>query len=833
MKSYRILAWRELLAQKVTSVLVFIAIILSTITTTVVGQSIGILNAMREQQAVMLQGKKYASFFQMSEEQASELSRDPRLSYIGLSVSLGTISLNNQLTLGLVEYVNNSLEAYPSMSQIQEGRLPERAMEIALPEDALTFLGYDGKVGDVISLSATRSLRHDIAPSIAFTADFVLVGITKSNYLGYTNGRITGIVGSGTASRLLPEEYLYYNVDFCTVDKKTFQDTVNSLIEALRIHELDISYNQAYLQACGISFDSQESSENNGSGFSFMGFAGIAVGVLILLAAGLVIYNILKIAVSKRIREYGILRAIGSEKGQLYNLVFLQILILCLVGIPAGLIVGVLSTKGIVIMATGLLSPEIFMARSTSELQSLISANSSGKPLFLAASAAITLLFAFLAAMPAARYAAKVPPVAAMSGRNTKIRRRNRKSKKIRSFEAYYARLNLKRNRVRTAITILSLVMSISVFIALQAFTSLLNVAGGMEDKHLGDYSIVNETVGFSAGDLNKLRQNSAVSSLAAKQFSLYEPDDAGQITDISLGFTLQPGETFQIAGLNDAYWDYFMGDGLSAEELSLLKSGRACIVRNPLPVRYGDTELERTNFAPGETIFVAGRDIPIIGTLDGYDGYVSVGNSGFTNGVQVIVSDRIYSELAGSTVYSELCPALNADASRELFDAVVEKICQDIPGTTYLSYEETDRQLAESFEQIRLLAWGLILFVGLIGLLNITNTVYTNIHTRVMEIGMQRAIGMSTGSLYKTFLWEGAYYGMIATVLGGIAGYACTVFVDAAITDTIRPVSVPVVPMAESAALSIGACLLATCVPLRKIAGMNIVESIETGIFP
>ena len=133
---------------------------------------------------------------------------------------------------------------------------------------------------------------------------------------------------------------------------------------------------------------------------------------------------------------------------------------------------------------------------------------------------------------------------------------------------------------------------------------------------------------------------------------------------------------------------------------------------------------------------------------ITGYDGYVSVGNSGFTNGVQVIVSDCIYSELTGSTVYNEMRPTLNTNADRELVDTVVEKICQDVPGTTYLSYEETDRQLEESFEQIRLLAWGLILFVGLIGLLNIINTVYTNIHTRVVEIGMQRAIGMSAGSL-------------------------------------------------------------------------------------
>lgn len=219
MKSYLSLAWKELKAQKVTSILILIAVILSTITTTVIGQSIGILNAMRQQQAITIGGEKYATFLQMSEKQVSELKEDDCFFYIGSSVSLGTVDLNSQLTLGLVEYVGNSLDAYPAISQIKEGRLPEKAMEVALPEDALKFLGFTGKVGDTISLPVSKTLRHDIAPSIEFTADFVLVGITKNNYIGYTYGEMTGIVGTGTAKQLLPEGYLYYNVDFRTADR--------------------------------------------------------------------------------------------------------------------------------------------------------------------------------------------------------------------------------------------------------------------------------------------------------------------------------------------------------------------------------------------------------------------------------------------------------------------------------------------------------------------------------------------------------------------------------------------------------------------------------------
>ena len=184
---------------------------------------------------------------------------------------------------------------------------------------------------------------------------------------------------------------------------------------------------------------------------------------------------------------------------------------------------------------------------------------------------------------------------------------------------------------------------------------------------------------------------------------------------------------------------------------------------------------------------------------------------------------------LTGKTAYNWLLPALAEGIDREEYDGVVEALAERTPGTIWLSYEDTDRQLEESFAQIQLLAWGLILFVALIGLLNIVNTVYTNIHIRVTEIGMQRAIGMSAGSLFKVFLWEGAYYGMIAAVIGSIAGYICTIFVEAARTDVLQLVAVPVIPILEAAVLAIAACLLATCIPLRRISKMSIVDSIET----
>lgn len=417
MKSYRTLALKELLSQKVTSILILIAVVLSTMMTTIVGQSIGVLSAMREQQAIAIGGNRYATFLQMNADQLHALEQDERLSYVGKSIYMGSLELSSSLTLGLMEYLDDNAAIYPSSTSVEEGCLPEAPMEIALSEDILKYLGFEGGIGDKITLSLQKNLRHNIADSYSYTAEFVLTGILKNNYLGYTSGTVTGVVGEGTAEQLLPESYIYYNVDIRTADKKNFQAVVDDINKELNIHELDTSYNIVYLNALGISYTAN-SEDANDKGFSFMTVAGILVGTLILLAAGLVIYNILKISVSKRIKGYGTLRAIGGEKGQLYQIIVIEVILLCLMGIPIGMLLGFLSARGILEAATGLVSPELFLVQDATELKTLIAENSSLNGTLLVLSGAITLAFALFAALPAARSAARVSPIMAKYNRN-------------------------------------------------------------------------------------------------------------------------------------------------------------------------------------------------------------------------------------------------------------------------------------------------------------------------------------------------------------------------------------------------------------------------------
>ncbi len=835
MKSYYKLAWKEILGQKVVSVLILIAIVLSTAMTTAVGQAAGNLNAMRRQQAIAIRGNSYASFVQLTEEKAQVLEHDARLSYAGRYIQIGSMELNDILRLDLAEYWGDGLHTRPSYTKLVEGHLPEKPMEIALSEDALQFLGFTGSIGDTISLPLSKALRHGVTiEPYDYQADFVLTGITQNNYLGYLYGSILGFVGEGTAKEILPQKYLYYCMDIRTVNSKNFQEIVDDLIQTLDIHELDTIYNHAYLNALGIHYNaSEDGSMIDDEGFPFLILAGVLVTVLVLLAAGLVIYNILKISAARRIGQYGVLRAIGAEKGQLYGIVAAEVLLLCMCGIPAGVLLGFLSSKGILGAVLNQLSPELFLAQDAAQLQTMLAENSSLKWEYLFLSAAIVLLFAFMASAPAAYFAAKVSPVTAIhritfeKKRRIKNRRKNQKIKKITGFERYYAALNLQRNKSRTIITILSMVMSITVFVTLQSYLSYFGKAS-VELEHLGDYSVVNEYGGFSPEELERMQSDLNVSTVAAQQFTLYDLDEEYYPVGIETDFSLGIGEKFQIYGYNDCWIDYQFTDQLTDKQRNMLKAGEGCIVRNPISFMVEGIQIGTTQIEEGSIITIAGKKLQVLLALNGYDGYFSVGNNGFINGVQVLVNDHLYSQLTGTNNYVELRPILKEDVNRELFDNTLKSLCGRAAGTTWVSYEETDRQIEESRTQIKLLAWGLILFIGLIGILNIINTIYTNIHTRVVEIGTQRAIGMSAKSLYKTFLWEGVYYGLFAAAIGCVTGYVCTILVNAAGSNTITLTVPPLSAMAEASILSIAACLAATAIPLNKIAKMSIVKSIE-----
>lgn len=205
---------------------------------------IGVLQSMRIEQTTGLNGNRYATFHQLTAEQAKMLHEDERLYDVCDILNVGDMPLGNcSLTLYLREYHNNALDLYSSIGKVKEGRLPETENEIALPEDVLGYLGLNAFVGDTISLNLSTGAMDGSIPTYDYSAGFTLTAILESSYLGYTTGMVDGIVGNATAKTLLPDEYLLYSTDFKTHNKADFQKIVDSLAATLNLDDFYIQYN--------------------------------------------------------------------------------------------------------------------------------------------------------------------------------------------------------------------------------------------------------------------------------------------------------------------------------------------------------------------------------------------------------------------------------------------------------------------------------------------------------------------------------------------------------------------------------------------------------------
>ncbi|MDT3700830.1 MAG: FtsX-like permease family protein [Thermincola sp.] len=820
MKSYLSLAFKELKSQKLMTILIIIAIIMSTAMTTVIGQSITTMKKMMPEQARFLNGDRYVTFHQLDGQQVEKLKSQEGLLQVGKVKTVGSTKIKvTGISLFVREYDETSLKNYPNIAKVQSGRLPRAAHEIAMDENTLKILGITPGIGDKITLDLNASLLNDSEQPFSYSAEFILTGILESDYAGYSSGIITAIAGQGTAAALLPDKYNLTSVDFKLNDLSNFQSKIDQLTAELNLQEDQIQYNWVYLDALGADYREKNSETDGAVG---MAVAAIYIGVLILMAAGLVIYNILKISIVKKIKEYGCLRAIGAEPGQLYKIVITQILLLCAVAIPIGSAIGILSANTITAAATSLINPEVFLADNSEQLTNLIHSGAKAYLIPLMLSVGISLLFSFVAALPSAVYAAKVSPKVAMAGAFNAIKRKGGKSRTIHNFERHLAWLNLRRNIGRTIITILSLFMSITVFVALSAFSSTLDVSQSVSDLKMGDFSISSESAGISKTAVDNLYENNNVKRVSFAKYAMYTQKqiEQGELqTDIAFE---NPSEALKIIGIDEQYLKEVYPE-ISSSQLADFKNGKLCIVRNPITV---SSEYKAANLQEGDTFHIGNKELTVQAITNKT---ISIQGTGWTNGIDVIVYDTVYDELTGKNAINQMNVYAKDKSGLEVVQAAVEAIHSANPGSRFLSYVEYDRQLEESFAQTKTLAWGFILFIALIGVLNIINTTYTNIHTRVNEIGMQRAIGMDNRSLYKIFLWEGAYYGILAAVFGSFAGYMISVLMNAAATGELDLSNFPLIPVLSASCLSIAACLIATVIPLGKIKRMSIVESIDT----
>ncbi len=239
---------------------------------------------------------------------------------------------------------------------------------------------------------------------------------------------------------------------------------------------------------------------------------------------------------------------------------------------------------------------------------------------------------------------------------------------------------------------------------------------------------------------ISEIRNNELVENLATTKLSVYTQDATGSIP-IELDFKLQPAESFQIAGIDDTRLISYV-NSLSEQDKADLLSGTACIVKNPIPFSYEGENFENTSFEYNDTILVNEYKLRVVGiantavtinnegftngvqiivsnktydlltannyylevypTLKSQVGIantaVTINNEGFTNGVQIIVSNKTYDLLTANNYYLEVYPTLKSQMDHAQFETWLDNWCDKNTGSHWISYQQTAKQLEESF---------------------------------------------------------------------------------------------------------------------------------------
>ena len=369
-----------------------------------------------------------------------------------------------------------------------EGRMAQNENEIVIPQHLIDNGRVKINVGDKITLNVgTRELmdgsklnqknpylassskeyiyqetgkagdNEDYEEQIVDgqTKEYTVVGIMERPNTGaepYTAPGYTAVTysNSGTATANFyvtlknPNEY------------ENVMNQIKSTMEAETESEIEVDINTDLLRFEGVLSESTLG--------VLYGIAGVII-VIIVVSSVFVIRNSFSISVSEKTKQYGMLASVGATKKQIKRSVLLEGLYIGIIAIPLGILLGIVAIV-ILLWIVNLLMGD--MMEGTEFVY-----NVPGMAILI--SVAISGITIFLSCLIPAIKASKIPPIEAIRGTDDiKIKARKVKTskltKKLFGIGGVIASKNLKRNRKKYRTTVVSLVVSISIFIALSSF---------------------------------------------------------------------------------------------------------------------------------------------------------------------------------------------------------------------------------------------------------------------------------------------------------------------------------------------------------------------------
>ncbi|HBG7673684.1 TPA: FtsX-like permease family protein [Clostridioides difficile] len=736
------IAKSNLKQNKSKSILIIITIILSTLMLSSIGIYIVDAGAYQKENTIKYSGNYQGILANVDEKQADILSNHADVELTGEMNGVGVEKLEDDSNISLA-YMNEDALKLNSFELIK-GKLPTKENEIVLDSGALKALGYKNKdLGEKIKIS-----YNDYKNDKKIEKEFVISGILKTSEISEAGKYYYAIISElyMRNTRDMSQEdfniYVKFN-DKSNLSIEQAKEKLDKIANDIGLDTINTAVNENYINALKPDMETIM-----GGGF---------VGLVIVLSSILVIYNIFYISIVTKVQEFGKLRAIGATKKQIKNIVFKEGVILAGIAIPIGIILGYVLANIII---------KSFMD---------IDVKSSRLPVILSV-VVISFISVVLSLLKPMKVASKVSIVDAVRYTGNKISNKSKRKgyKNINLKRLSHA--NLERNKKRTYMTLASLILSGTIFITVSTALESFD-AEKMAREHF-PYDIEVRLSGYEMNsdknpknNLNILQMDNPLSK-----------DFFNQIKNMEGIKRIESARSVKI-GMEDydVEFKYDLLQSINENDVKSLNKNLIDGKINLERLQTGD-EIVITHVDTAKEMGVkAGDKIRL--TL--YDGdkkikkefkvqAIAMGVPSFGIGKDFIDRTLKYDSTSSLGIYTE------EGKYQEIKDSI-KKIAKNngFLETDFIDSRIESNKAVISF--IKIMGYTLTGIIGVIGFMNLVNTMITSIVTRKKELGMLQAIGLTNKQLVKMLNSEAMYYTsgmMIGSILfGGILGYIAVIF--------------------------------------------------------
>jgi len=829
MKVLNELSIKDLKLNKKRSIVIIIGIILSTALICGVAGLITSFQRTFIDTAKDSQGNYHAIFYNVPKDELKYIEENRSIEDYYLSEGLGYSYLSNGNTSTeeeekpLVNIISMNDKFLNNMAiNVKDGRLPENDGELAISTRINEKFKTNYKVGDTITLNVgelkgtlenqnanyydeERIKKTDGAEQ---TTENEIVNVTSKTY------KIVGIIERPTVA-IEPYEAEWFTVitKMQSINKKANiavlyskpndyvknTESINQMVTAKsgtkendfnRVNGLDKTYksykykikiNKELLSFQGASLDDDTLRTIYGLGAFIMG--------IVLVSSVFVIRNGFAISITERLKQYGMLSSIGATKKQIKKSVYFEGFILGIIGIPLGILSGIFAIYILVNVVNYILKD--YVSSGT-----LLTYGISWTAIVI--SIIVSIVTIWLSCRNSAKKASKITPIEAIrSSEDVKLKAKKIKCPKIitKIFKTggEIAYKNLKRSKKKYRTTVISIIVSVVIFIAISSFIQYgfkmssayyteknynyvvyTYTTASPEDteefakeqekslKMLTDISNLPDVGDVSINKTNTFEMNmdekhkAELTEYGKNIKARYSESNSNQeqidnVNIISLSKNAYDAYLKKIGGDYETYKD---GAILIDNNINLDEKGKK-IQGSMYTWKKGDTVTGKINDKEYNIKIVAKTEERPNGVENLYN----------TNAYFIVSEDFINKT---GYISATLCAQSN-DADK--LDAEVEQYKKDNNLTdsnlNSFNLEESVRAENAVVLVISIFLYGFIGVITLIGITNIFNTITTNMNLRKKEFAMLKSIGMTKKEFNRMIRLESIFYGVKSLVIG------------------------------------------------------------------